>query len=138
MKKLIFFLTANFVFVASVHAVQISKPAEFEYIHCVAKDAKPAKLTMHYVFDVRDQAKYQLYSSRALPRLKTDRLRLQLIDTKIEQAGAEGYDIVWKSKVQRLQFNLLIHDNGGQILSGQLLSDRGAIEIGCIDASLEK
>ena len=138
MKNLVFVLFANFVFVASVHAVQISKPAEFEYIHCVAKSVAPAKPTTHYVFDVRDQASYKLYSARALPRLKIDRLRLQLVDARIEQAGAEGYDMVWKSNVQRLQFNLLIHDNGGQILSGRLVSDRGTFEIGCIDASLEK
>lgn len=138
MKNLVIILIANFVFVSLVHAVQISKPAEFEYIHCVAKSAAPAKLTTHYVFDVSDQDQYKLYSARAVPRLKTDRLRLQLIDSKIVQVSAAGFDVAWKSNTQRLQFNLLIQDNGGQILSGRLVSDRGTLEIGCIDASLEK
>lgn len=125
------------MFAASAQATQILNPAEFEYIHCVAKSAPKAKVATHYVVDVRDQEQYKLYAAKALPRLKTTQMRWQLMDAKLAQGAADSYDIAWVSKSQRLQFNLLIHDNGGQILSGRLVSDRGAVEIGCIDASLE-
>ncbi len=138
MKNMIYMSLTFLVFSSLAQATQISNQADYEFMHCKATTVKANEAITHYVIDVRDTENYKLYSALALPNVTAAQLKLELVEDKIEQTVIDGYDLVWKSTAQGLQFNLIIQDNGGQGLTGQLISKSGAIEIGCIDASLEK
>ena len=95
------------------------------------------QIVTHYVFDVRQPERYRLYTARATQGTKAqDLARLRMVDPMVTQAQADGYDVVWKSAPNRVQFNLRITDNGGQNLLGYLVSDCKLVQISCRDVNL--
>lgn len=137
MKKSSLVLFLNAILAHSSYAIEIVKLAEFEYMHCSVQSAPADQAVTHYVIDVRDPDQYKLYSAQGAASLNMMQLKLRLIDERLQQSGTDGYDLVWKSGARALEFKLQIHDDGGQILSGQLVSGGKTSDIGCIDASLE-
>lgn len=136
MKNII--LALPVLFSVQAFALDLRNPADFEYIHCVMTQGSSRQIVTHYVVDVREPQRYQLHSARAAQGTKASALqRLRLVDPMLNQAQAAGYDIVWKSAPNRVQFNLQIMDDGGQTLKGYLVSDRKLTEIACRDVTLE-
>ena len=136
----------NLVFVlgllisGSALALDLKNAVDYEFIHCVPTQVAYRKTTVHYVVDVRNPQKYQLYTATpAQQNVKAvDLQRLRQIDPLMTQAQSESWDLVWKSNPSRLQFNLNIADSNGQLLIGNLIGNRRTVDVKCIDIVFEK
>ena len=139
MKSLLIF-TMGLLLTGAVQALDLRNAVDYEYIHCVPMHVAARKTTVHYVVDVRNQQKYQLYTATpAQQNVKAaDLQRLRQIDPLMTQAQSESWDLVWKSNPSRLVFNLNIADSNGQLLIGTLTGNRRTVDIKCIDVVLEK
>lgn len=138
MKSVLVF-ALGLVLAGSVFALDLKNAVDYEYIHCVPMQVAVRKTTVHYVVDVRNPQKYQLYTATpAQQNVKAvDLQRLRQIDPLVTQGQSESWDLVWKSNPSRLQFNLNIADSNGQLLIGTLTGNRRTIDIKCIDVVLE-
>jgi hypothetical protein len=139
MKSVLVF-AMGLVLSGSVLALDLKNAGEYEYVHCVPMQVAARKTTVHYVVDVRNPQKYQLYTATpAQQNVKAVNLqRLRQIDPLMVQTQSDSWDLVWKSNPARLQFNLNIADSNGQLLIGNLVGNRRAVDIKCIDIALEK
>ena len=123
---------------AFASAPKISRPAEFEFIHCVPSLPRARDYVAHYIIDIRNSDQYKLYLAQSIKATKASALKkLILLDSKLESREVADTDISWVSKKQQLRFDLNIVDNGGNVMDGTFSRGRFTAPIYCQDVSLE-
>lgn len=119
-------------------APKISKPAEFEFIHCVPALPRARDYVSHYIIDIRTNDQYKLYLAQSAKATKASNLKkLILLDSKLETRDVADTDISWVSKKQQIRFDLNIVDNGGNVMDGVFSRGRFTAPVHCQDVSLE-
>ena len=116
----------------------IRNPEEFQFVHCVTSFSNPNAKADHFVIDIRNENKHALYFDRAAAKTAAKNLKkLKLIDADLEVNTLKEFDVSWISKVNSLQFQLNIIDNGGYAMDGDLVKNGNSTPVSCTDSSLE-
>ncbi len=122
---------------ANAQDLKISKPAEFQFIHCVQTVSTDAKAAAHFVIDLRDTEKNKLYMQMAPKKAKAKALKqLNIVDGNLQQNVNASADVSWKTAGNTV-ISLNIIDNDGYNLEGSLVNEDMTLSLKCVDVTKE-
>ena len=138
MVKIIFPIVMAFVtFNAAAQNLKISRPQEFQFVHCTPRTDSAASLVKHHVIDIRKSDSHVLYAQSAPAESKARQLsKLARVGGPLLANTLTDVDVSWISTTG-LTFKLNIIDNGGYAMDGELISSSGKQQIRCVDVTVE-
>lgn len=134
-------MSALLIFISTVLAQTVDLPLknveEFQFVHCM-QTAQDDSDVLHFVIDTRDENRHVMYRGEAKKTAKASQIgNLALIDSNLEVNASENVDVSWFSRSTNTLLELIIMDNGGYSMQGDLTQNGVKTPVFCLDVSLE-